>query len=209
MSGYTPVFRTVFEGSLCGQYPDTAAWLFMLALADKNGCVDKTPQYISAVTGMPVEELQTCIDRFMQPDPASRSSAEEGRRLVPIDVHRAWGWRIVNHEQYRERARKAAYDADRTASGADAERKRRQRGDPPTAAAVPRCPALSRAVPLSDSDADTDSDVRTLRSSSVGNLLPSSSERANSDELKTRSKSRKPELDAAVRNLADGKRLTG
>ena len=42
MSGYVPVFRTVFTGSLFGKYPDSAAWLFMLTLADKNGLVDVT-----------------------------------------------------------------------------------------------------------------------------------------------------------------------
>ena len=83
MSGYTPVSRSIFEGNLCGQYPDTAAWLFMLALADKNGNVDKNPTYIATVTGMPVEDLLGCIERFMKPDPASRSSAEEGAARLP------------------------------------------------------------------------------------------------------------------------------
>lgn len=152
MSGYTPVFRSVFEGSLCGQYPDTAAWLYILALADKNGEVDKTPQYIAAVTGMPVDDLVTCIRRFMEPDPASRSPDDDGRRLVPIDPNRSWGWRIVNHAKYREKARKAAYDSDRTASGADAARKAAQRA---MSRDVPTSPDESRAVPLSDSDTDT------------------------------------------------------
>ena len=149
MSGYTPVFRSIFEGTLCGQYPDTAAWLFMLALADKHGHVDKTPQYISAVTGMPVDELAGCIERFMQPDPASRSSAEEGRRLVLIDPSRSSGWRIVNHEKYREKARLAAKNADAIATGREAERKRHVRAS----AGVRRNPPLSD---LSDADADAD-----------------------------------------------------
>lgn len=133
MSGYTPVFRTVFEGSLCGQYPDTAAWLFMLALADKNGHVDKTPQYISAVTGMPVDELLGCLDRFMQPDPSSRSPAEDGRRLVPIDAARSWGWRVVNHAQYRERARLAAKNAREVDDGRNRDRMQDRRRPPVTA----------------------------------------------------------------------------
>ncbi len=180
MSGYTPVFRSVFEGTLCGQYPDTAAWLFLLALADKNGHVDKTPQYISAVTGMPVAELVGCIERFMQPDPASRSDAEEGRRLVPIDPERSWGWKIVNHEKYREKARKAASDAERVASGRDAERKRLER-ERAASRAVPRSPAESRAVRLSDADADTDSDK--LRSDSGSTLSASESDRAHPEPL--------------------------
>lgn len=176
MSGYTPVFRSIFEGTLCGQYPDTAAWLFLLALADKHGHVDKTPQYISAVTGMPVDDLTACIERFMQPDPASRSATEDGRRLVLIDPERSWGWRIVNHEKYREKARKAMHQIEATASGRDAERKRIAREREASGRVQPR-PDASSGGRLSD--ADTDSDYREqLRSSSVGDLSPSSSERA-------------------------------
>lgn len=104
MSGYTPVFNTVFEGSLCGRYPDTAAWLFFLALADWKGEVDKTPEFISTVTGMPLADLLGCIERFMLPDPRSRSQMAEGRKLVPIDLARSWGWRVVNIKAYREKA---------------------------------------------------------------------------------------------------------
>lgn len=104
MSGYTPVFNTVFEGSMFGRYPDTAAWMFFLALADWRGEVDKTPEYIAGVTGMPIADLKGCIERFTQPDPHSRSQAEEGRKLVLIDSSRTWGWRVVNIALYREKA---------------------------------------------------------------------------------------------------------
>ena len=150
MSGYTPVFSTVFTGTLHGRWPDTGLWLCLLAMADKHGLIDCTPQYIAGVTGLSADDVVGCIERFTKPDPYSRSQAEEGRRLVPIDVARPWGWRIVNHGKYREKARLQAKDAQRTASGADAERKR----------TVPRSPPVSPAVPLSDSDANTDSDTR-------------------------------------------------
>lgn len=122
MSGYTPVFDTVFTGTLCGKYPDTAAWMFLLALADKNGEIDATPQYISTITGMPVDDLIGCIERFMEPDPDSRSAAEHGRRLVKIDSDRPWGWRVVNHEKYREKARLQAKSAREVASGLNRDR---------------------------------------------------------------------------------------
>lgn len=153
MSGYTPVFGSVFTGTLSGKYPDTAAWLFFLALADKHGVVDMTPQYISNVTGMPLEELLGCIERFMQPDPHSRSNAEEGRRLVLVDESRPWGWRIVNHGKYRERARLQAKNAEAVGTGREAERKRQAR----LSAAVRRCPPLSDP---SDTDTDTDTDAK-------------------------------------------------
>ena len=123
MSGYTPVFSSVFTGSLCGKYPDTAAWLFLLALADRHGVVDATPEYIASVTGMPIADLLGCIERFLDPDPKSRTTENQGRRLVAVDATRAWGWRIVNFAKYRERARLAAKSADEVASGRNKERK--------------------------------------------------------------------------------------
>ncbi len=149
--GYVPVFRTVFSGSLFGQYPDTAAWLFMLTLADKNGVIDVTPEYIAGVTGMPVDVVVQCIERFLQPDPSSRTASNEGRRLELIDPARPWGWRILNFKQYRERARKQAWDAKRTASGKDAKRKRAKRAkkkanspSPDKSRRVPTVPALKQ-----------------------------------------------------------------
>lgn len=123
MSGYTPVFDTVFSGSLYGRYPDTAAWLYMLAMADWQGNIDRTPEYIAGVTGMPLDDLLGCIERFMAPDPRSRSQAEEGRKLVLIDPSRSWGWRVVNIGLYREKAR----EKQRTVDGRNAEKQRRYR----------------------------------------------------------------------------------
>lgn len=121
MAGYTPVFDTVFEGSLCGRYPETAAWMFFLALADWKGEVDKTPEFIATITGMPLGDLRACIARFMEPDSRSRSQAEEGRKLVLIDAHRDWGWRVVNIAFYRRKAS----GQDQISDGRNAEKVRR------------------------------------------------------------------------------------
>jgi hypothetical protein len=152
--GYTPVFRSVFTGSLCGQWPDTAAWLSFLALADKNGEVDMTPQYIASVTGMPLADLQACIGRFLEPDPMSRSTAAEGRRLELIDPERPWGWRIVNFSHYREKARLAAKNSRDVESGKEAERKRHTRA---VSADVRRSPPVSDPS-YAYADSNTDSD---------------------------------------------------
>ena len=151
MAGYTPLFSSLTTGTLCGRWPDIGLWPIILSLSDRHGIVDVTPAYIAGITGLPIAEVIPCMARFCEPDPYSRSPAEAGARLVLIDAHREWGWRIVNHERYREKARKTAYDAERTASGRDRERKAESR-------AVPTCPAPSRVLPLSDSDSDSDSD---------------------------------------------------
>lgn len=153
MSGYTPAFTTIFTGTLHGQWPDVGLWLCLLALSDKHGHVDCTPQYIASVTGLEVTAVTECIERFMQPDQYSRTSAQEGRRLELVDPHRPWGWKIVNHGKYRDKARKQNYDEKRTDSGEDAARKQAERDK---SRRVPTSPDESRPVPPSDSYADSD-----------------------------------------------------
>lgn len=202
MSGYTPVFRTVFDGTLHGKWPQTGVWLALLAMADRHGHIDRSPQAIASDIGLDVSTLLSCIEEFCAPDPMSRTREHNGRRLELLDPERPWGWRVVNHGKYREKARKAAYDADRTASGRDAERKRAER------TVVPPRPDASRAGPLSDSDSDSDSDYREqLRSSSERSFRPSSSERARQDGTISKKELRRRQVQAAVSDLAAAKAM--
>ena len=156
MAGYTPVFSTIYDGSLYGRWPAAAVWASLLPLMDKNGHIDMSITAIVGMTGWPVALLEEGIRQLMEPDTHSRSPEQEGCRLIPLDAHRPWGWKAVNHGKYREKARLQAKDSERTLSGADAERKRRDRSrDDPR---VPPCPPMSPGVPLSDTDTDTDTD---------------------------------------------------
>lgn len=127
-------------------------WPIVLSLKDRNGIVDVTPDYLSRVTGLELEAVVQCMARFCDPDPYSRSGTENGRRLVLIDPERNWGWRVVNSGLYRERARMQAKDQARTESGADAERKRKERASPEESTGPPASPE----VPLSESESKAD-----------------------------------------------------
>lgn len=148
--GYVPLFDNLTTGTLHGRWPDIGLWPVMLSMADRFGRIDVTPQYIAGVTGLGVQEVVECIGRFCSPDEDSRSKTDEdeGRRLEPLEPGRKWGWKVVNHAKYREKARLLARDSDRTASGLDAERKRKKR----------ECPPLSPEIPPSDGDGDGDGD---------------------------------------------------
>lgn len=153
--GYVPLFGSLTTGTLCGRWPDVGLWPIVLSLSDKHGVVDVTLDFISRVTGLTIDDVTACMERFCEPDPNSRSAAEAGARLLLIEpAQRKWGWKVVNHRQYRERARKQAQQIDRTESGKDAERKRAQRAN------VPRSPAQSRADRPSDADADADTNIK-------------------------------------------------
>jgi hypothetical protein len=153
MSGYTPLFASLTTGTLGGRWPDVGLWAIVLSLSDKHGTVDATPAHIARITGLGIDEVISCMKRFCEPDPGSRSREEGGARLVLIDSeNRDWGWRIVNLGKYREKARKAAYDAKRTGSGLDAERKRSERAESRESRTRPDG---IRDVPPSDSDANS------------------------------------------------------
>lgn len=75
-----------------------------------------TPHAIHGRTGIPLEIIESGLDHLSKPDPYSRSSAEEGRRIVLLDEHRPWGWRLVNHDYYnklRSAEEKRIADRDR------------------------------------------------------------------------------------------------
>jgi len=148
-----PLFTTLTSGTLCGRWPDIGLWPIVLSLADKHGTVDVTPDFIARITGLAVDDVTACMARFCQPDPHSRSTDAEGRRLERLEADRAWGWRIVNHAKYRERARLLAKNAAEVGSGRNAERMRDRQ---PVVTAGDR-----RSPPKTDpSDADTDANAK-------------------------------------------------
>lgn len=123
--GYTPVFDTVYSGTLCGKWPTLPVWLSMLPLMDWRGHIDRTHEYIAAVTGWPIDLLREGIDALCKPDPRSRSDSNEGRRLVLLDDNRDWGWFVVNHRLYRAKCNDVTQTAAQVADGRNAEKVRR------------------------------------------------------------------------------------
>jgi hypothetical protein len=169
MSGYTPLYDHTLSGTLYGRWPHTGIWTCLLSRASREGVIDEVPASLAAAIGVPVEMLMQCIHDFMQPDPGSRTKDHDGRRLELLDPGREWGWRVVNHGKYREKARKRNYDEQRTSSGSDAERKKKER----ESREVPTCPAKSREVPLSDAEADSSKKERATRLPADFGLTPS------------------------------------
>ena len=57
---------------------------------------------ISARTSIPIDIIEPGIAHLMDDDPHSRTEGENGARIVLLDDHREWGWRIVNYAKYRD-----------------------------------------------------------------------------------------------------------
>lgn len=138
--GYTPAFDDIYMGTLYGRWPAAAVWASLLPLIDANGCIDMSLQAICGMTGWPMDLLKQGIEQLMEPDPDSRSPDSEGRRLVPMEPGRPWGWRAVNHRKYRERARLQNKNAREVESGQNQERMATK---PPLTAAHRRSPPLT------------------------------------------------------------------
>jgi hypothetical protein len=98
---YAKIFDQIFESSISTDYLTRHVFMDFLVLADVDGVVDMTFDSIQRRTNVPIEMLRTALEKLTAPDPHSRSREEEGRRMVLVDSHRDWGWRIVNYEHYR------------------------------------------------------------------------------------------------------------
>lgn len=105
-----------------------------------------TPQAIAARTSFPLDLIQRGIKFLEAPDPYSRTPGDGGSRILLLDEHRPWGWRIVNHGKYmrlRNMEQKREADRDRIAG------KRKQNKD---------VASESQAVAnVAHSDSDSDS----------------------------------------------------
>jgi len=135
--GYTPAFDTLYTGTLFGKWPTAAVWASLLPLINARGEINLSYEAISGMTGWPMNLLRQGIEALCQPDPHSQSKAEGGRRLVPIDPGREWGWRAVNVAIYRQKAS----GANQVLDGRNAEKvrryKERHRETPPDTNGTP------------------------------------------------------------------------
>lgn len=145
--GYTPAFDTIYTGTLFGKWPMAAVWASLIPLIDRHGQINLSFEAISGMTGWPMDLLQQGISQLELPDPGSRTDTEEGRRIIRLDPRRPWGWRVVNHAIYREKARKQMHNERAVESGANRDRLKTRRDQTrPDATGDDR---------LSDSDSDS------------------------------------------------------
>lgn len=101
---YGKLFTQMYDGTLAtkGPWESLVTFQQLIILADKTGTVDMTAEAIARRTTIPLDIIELGLSKLTEPDERSRSDAEEGRRLVPIDPSRDWGWRIVNYAFYRK-----------------------------------------------------------------------------------------------------------
>lgn len=98
MTGYTKLFGSIVASTIWREDDKTRiVWITMLALSNKDGIVEASIPGLADLSRVTVNECRRAVTKLEAPDPDSRTKAEQGRRIVPIDG----GWRLVNHAKYR------------------------------------------------------------------------------------------------------------
>jgi hypothetical protein len=98
---YGKIFDSLFGSSIMEEAMHTRLlWLSMIVLADEDGVLDMTAPALARRTNIPIDLVEDGLARLAAPDPTSRTDAEDGRRIVPLDGQ-PFGWQLVNYAHYR------------------------------------------------------------------------------------------------------------
>jgi hypothetical protein len=153
---YGKVFDSIYDGTLYGHWEAIVTMQQLIVLASPDGVIDMTPQAIAARTSIPLDIIKKGLSVLESPDPYSRTPGEDGRRIIPLDEHRPWGWKLVNHGKYmRLRNMEQKREADRTRI---AEKRKKNRY------------VASESLPVAHSDSDLDSKNKTKAPPDGGNV---------------------------------------
>jgi len=105
-SGYTKLYRSLTKSTVWVGQPAHVklAWIVMLAEADEVGRVTTPVPALAKLAEVSLPEFEEALRVFLSPDAYSRSREHEGRRIEPLGPDDEFGgFRILNHDRYRER----------------------------------------------------------------------------------------------------------
>ena len=96
--GFTKLFNTIVTSTIWREDNETRIlWITMLAISDRYGEVSGSVPGMAAIANISEEGCRRAITKLESPDPDSRTSDDEGRRIRKIEG----GWHITNYEKYR------------------------------------------------------------------------------------------------------------
>jgi len=72
-------------------------WIAFLAKADAEGMVRVAPSRMVKIANVPQAKFDKAVEILESPDPESRTSDDDGRRLRKIEG----GWLVINYKKYR------------------------------------------------------------------------------------------------------------
>jgi len=149
---YTKLFSSIVTSTIWAETDKTRiVWITMLAVCDKNGEVQASIPGLARIAGVPIQDCEEAINKFLGPDHYSRTPDDEGRRIEKIDG----GWALLNHAKYRNMASKEEVKT------ANCERQKRYREKLKRNASVtPSNASVTHGRDIADADADADADAK-------------------------------------------------
>jgi len=76
-------------------------FMVLLSRVEADSVSRVSSDFLARVTGKSPEEIGACLKVLAEPDPSSRTTTDDGRRIERVDG----GFKILNAEKYREKAR--------------------------------------------------------------------------------------------------------
>lgn len=162
---YGKIFDSIYDGTLRANWKALVTFQQLIILSSSEGVIDMTPHAIHGRTGIPIDIIEEGLKHLAEPDPYSRSSSEEGRRIVLIDEHRPWGWRIVNHAYYKKlitRDDKLKADRERIAEKREEERLRKSVVSQPVAESSKESTGVESVEDVAHAVTDADTDTKQI-----------------------------------------------
>jgi hypothetical protein len=96
---FTKLFASILDSTVWQEDGDTRlVWVTLLAMADRDGYIGASIPGIAARARVSVEAARAAMEKFMAPDPESRSKEHEGRRIVEVPR----GWNLLNYQKFRD-----------------------------------------------------------------------------------------------------------
>lgn len=97
--GYTKLFSEIIGSTIWDEEPYIKiVWITMLAMKDDRHEVKASIPGLAHLARVSRDQCEIALEKFLSPDPDSRSQENEGRRIEEIDG----GWHVLNGEKYRK-----------------------------------------------------------------------------------------------------------
>jgi len=98
LMGFTKLDEGILQSSIMAEDSDTfKIWIALMASCEADGIARISPAYLANVCHIPIEIVTRAFDKFLGPDPQSRNSKREGRRIERVKH----GWKLLNYQHYR------------------------------------------------------------------------------------------------------------
>jgi hypothetical protein len=96
---YVKLFQKILDSTVWLEDDRTRlVWITLLAMCDEDGVVDAPVAAIANRARVDLGSCELAMEKFMGPDPHSRTPEHEGRRVAKVEG----GWLILNHKKYRD-----------------------------------------------------------------------------------------------------------